>query len=74
MTPIDEIFRTYIPQQRHWAYSGPRHLTQREALLLRDRGFGRTTRRWHVWRDDAGTVTLGRPVTGGGWEVHRVYR
>jgi len=69
MTSTDAIFR--LPVLR--SLSAARSLTQREALLLRDRGFGRTTRRWIVWRDDAGTVTLGRPA-GNGWEMHRVYR
>jgi hypothetical protein len=63
---IEEIFLKPI-----W---GSRHLTDREARLLRDRGFGRTTRRWRVWCDDAGVVTLGRPALGGGYEVHRIYR
>jgi hypothetical protein len=69
MTSKNEIFR--LPVLRN--LSNARRLTQREALLLRDHGFGRTTRRWIVWRDDAGTVTLGRPA-GNGWEMHRVYR
>jgi hypothetical protein len=69
MTSKNEIFR--LPVLRN--LSNARSLTQREALLLRDRGFGRATRRWIVWRDDAGTVTLGRPA-GNGWEMHRVYR
>ena len=83
MTPMDEIFRKHIPRY----FSNARCLTRREALLLRDHGIGRTTRSWIVWRDDAGTVTLGRPTlqlrvvcglrrrwtAGGPWELHRVY-
>ena len=69
MHDTNNVFRLPVPR----SLSAARSLTQREALLLREHGFGRTTRRWIVWRDDAGTVTLGRPA-GNGWEMHRVYR
>jgi hypothetical protein len=76
MLLIEEIFLSPVPRRRDQygnTYS-PRHLTDREARLLRDIGLGRPTRRWIVWRDDAGVVTLGRPSPAGGYEMHRVYR
>lgn len=51
-----------------------RHLTDREARLLRDRGFGRTTRRWKVRLGNDGGVMLFRPVPGGGSQIYRIYR
>ena len=51
-------------------YRNARHLTAREVRLLKFE-HRRATRRWIVFRDDAGRVIVGRPQNGS-HEIHSV--